>query len=86
MSREQYKFAQTIGNVASPVTVTGDWEGAGRAIYVGVAGHIGVQHKDGRSVKYLNVPVGVFPVAHTKVHGITASGLETTAKSLISLS
>ena len=40
---------------------------ATRAIYVGVAGDITLQHEAGTNVLYSNVPVGVLPVTAVRV-------------------
>ena len=47
-----------------------------RALYVGVAGDVAVQHVAGTTVIYPNVPVGILPVAVVRVMstGTGASG------------
>lgn len=73
---------------AAGATLSGDSTVAGRALYVGGAGNVGLKTVRGSDVVLRNVPAGtVLDVSHQKVYGFTAgSGLATTATDIVSLS
>ena len=67
--------------------VTGDHEVHGRALYVGVGGHVGLQTVRGQDIQLNSVGTGSFiEIAHQKVYGATGgpTGPRTTAQGIVS--
>lgn len=56
------------GGVSVSPHDTNDLVKACKALYVGVAGDIKVDHVDGSTITYKNVPVGVFPIMCSRVY------------------
>lgn len=73
----KYKVDSFKGALAIAASDTVDLASPVSAIYVGVAGAIKVIMANGETATFSNVPVGVFPIAVTRVFstGTAATGL-----------